>query len=136
MSYFEQELRKAFAGSDSFAPRFIGRSCYGKISEDTSIKLEFVTRDTYGKYEGIRARILHQSRGELDSLTVWFADLWGVKKVDNPNFREGLTPYLWEYQGKAEWYVYQPTPRDMEQLREAFDAYAELYQSPAMEMQM
>lgn len=60
----------------------------------------------------------------------------GVKKVDNPNFRQGPTPYLWEYQGKAEWYVYQPTPGDMEQLREAFDAYAELYQPPAMEMQM
>lgn len=59
MNYFEQELRKAFAESDSFAPRFIGRACYGKISEDTNIKLEFVKRDTHGKYEGIRATILH-----------------------------------------------------------------------------
>lgn len=46
--------------------------------------------------------LLNRREGEIDSSLLRFRDLWGMKKVSNPNFREGVSPHLWLNNGKAD----------------------------------
>ena len=78
-------------------------------------------------YAGIRLTALDKSNGTIDSTTLKFKDIWGKKKINNPNFSDGLVPHAWAYNGVTEWYVYQPTPRDFELLSEQINSYAELF---------
>ncbi len=78
-------------------------------------------------YAGIRLTALDKNSGTIDSTTLKFKDIWGKKKINNPNFRDGLVPYAWAYNGVIEWYGYQSTPRDFEQLSEQINNYAELF---------
>jgi hypothetical protein len=135
MNFFEQELRKFFAKDYAFDDvKFIGKACYGTLGERTRMKLEIVTIGTYQKYEGIRATVLDKSDGEIDSLTLKFTDIWGRKKLNHPNFRDGVDPYIWIYSGKAEWYAYQPTPADYKQMADSVRDYAELFKEQTQEM--
>ena len=39
----------------------------------------------------------------VDTLTLNFKDLLGMKPVpNNPNFRDGVAPHIWNYNGKVE----------------------------------
>ena len=45
MNFFEQELRKVCALSEYIErPKFVGRSCVFRLSDDITGKMEFVTR--------------------------------------------------------------------------------------------
>lgn len=98
------------------------------------MKLEFVTLGTYQKYEGIQATVLDKTDGKIDSLILKFTDIWGKKKLNHPNFREGMNPHIWIYSGKAEWYVYQPTPTDYKEIADSVCDYAELFKEQTQEM--
>jgi len=54
--------------------------------------------------------------------------------VNNPNFREGITPYIWKDGNQTQWYVYKPTPRDMELLSEQISDYAEFFMEQSHEL--
>ena len=46
--------------------------------------------------------------GPVDTLTLNFKDLLGMKPVpNNPNFRDGVAPHIWNYNGKVEWYSFR-----------------------------
>lgn len=128
MNFFEQEFKKIFTKNNPFEEiKFIGKVCYGTLGEKTRMKLEFVTLGTYQKYEGIKATILDKTEGTIDSLTLKFSDIWGKKKINNPNFKDGIEPYIWIYNNKAEWYAYDPTYADYKELAESIKEYAELF---------
>jgi hypothetical protein len=130
MNYFEQELRRiAGACGNIVNPTFAGRACYGDLGGDNRVKLEFVTQGTMDNYEALKATVLNRSDGEVDALIFRFADTWGKKKVDNKNFREGLIPKIWTYDGKSEWYVYRPTDADIKQLAAEIGAYLSVFKS-------
>ena len=130
MNFFEQELRKLFAGSEAITdPHFTGRVCIARLTDSTNVKLEFVTHDTHEKYEGIKASVFNRSEGQIDSTVFRFADILG-KKV-TPNFRDGLYPHVWLRSNEQyEWYAYKPTPGDFEQITGAVDSYLEMFQEP------
>lgn len=131
MNFFEQELRKMFAAAKIFDNvKFVGRACYGTLGDNTRVKLEFVTNGTYQHYEGIRATVLDKLDGKLDSVDLWFEDALGIK-VNACGHQSG--PYVWVYNGKTEWYAYQPTKADYGKITEAVREYADLFREQTQE---
>ena len=132
MNFFEQELRKLFEGSETVTdPRFTGRVSVARLTDTTIVKLQFDTIDTYEKYEGIRATVLNRNEGKIDSTLFRFSDILGKKAMPgNPYLIDGVYPYVWKYNDKHEWYAYQPTPRDMEQIADTVDSYLEMFHEP------
>ena len=56
------------------------------------------------------------------------SDILGKKQTGNPNFRNGINPYIWDDYGKADWYVYHPNSQDYQQLTDAVSDYLEVFQ--------
>ena len=124
MNIFEQELRRLAAACGGISnPVFAGRACYGDLGGDNRVKLQFVELGTMDRYEALKATVLNRAEGEVDTLLFRFADIWGKKQVSNPNFRDGVIPYIWTYNGKSEWYVYRPTDADFKQLGKTVGGY-------------
>ena len=132
MNFFEQELRKLFENSGALSdPRYTGRVCMARLTDTTNVKLEFITIGYADHYEGIKATVMNRSEGQIDSTLFRFADILGKKPIPgNPNFKDGLYPHIWKYDGKYEWYSYKPTPRDFEKITDAVDIYLEMFQEP------
>jgi hypothetical protein len=124
MNFFEQELRKLTGLCTGLQnPVFAGRSCYGDLGGDNRVKLQFVTLGHADHYEALKATVLNRAEGEVDTLLFRFDDMWGKKQVSNPNFREGVIPYIWTSDRESDWYVYRPTDADFRQLAQAVSAY-------------
>lgn len=136
MNYFEQELRRLFGNDSAISDkRFIGRVFFGKFTDNLRVRVEFVTMGTSDHYEAIKATIINCNDGPMDALTLRFSDLFGRKSVSKPNFREGISPYIWKYGDKIEWYVYKPTKADYDQISEALNDYFDVFREPALEME-
>ena len=131
-NFFEQELRKLFANSEALDDtRFTGRVCMARLTDTTNVKLEFVTLGIADHYEGVKATVLNRNEGQIDSTVFRFADIIGKKATQgNPNFRDGVYPHVWKYNGKYAWYAYKPTPGDIEQISNTVDSYLEMFQEP------
>ncbi|MCB8818065.1 hypothetical protein [Desulfosporosinus shakirovi] len=71
----------------------------------------------------------------MDALILRFSDLLGRKTVSNQNFRDGVTPYIWKYGDKIEWYVYKPTKADYDQISDALNDYFNVFLEPSQEME-
>lgn len=126
MNFFEQELRKLVGQSNALAdPRYIGRACYGRVSGNIRVKLQFVTMGTHEHYEALQATLINNTEGEIDRSVIRFRDIWGTKNF--ANFPEGIAPHIWMYQGKYEWYGLEPNPYDYEILADSVDEYLELF---------
>lgn len=129
MNFFEQELKKICEKNEWMKnQKYVGRACYGTIGSDIKAKIEFTTLGTQEQYEGIKATILNRTEGPVDSMVFRFKDLLGIKKVSNPNFKDGIKPYIWTYQGKTEWYVYHPSEADYQKLSKTLDDYLSVFQ--------
>ncbi len=135
MTTFENELRKLFDHNAVFADtRFIGRTCYGKISGNICVRAEFITLSYADKYEALKISLINRTEGVIDSTILRFSEVLGKKQVTNPNFKEGVSPHIWKYQDELEWYVYKPTPSDFEKLANEVDNYLEVFREPVHEM--
>jgi len=136
MNYFEQELRRLFGNDAAISDkRFVGRAFFGKLTDNLRVRVEFVTLGTADKYEAIKATIINRNDGPVDALTLRFSDLPGKKMVSNPNFRDGIAPYIWKYGDKIEWYVYKPTKADYDQISESLNDYFNVFREPTQEME-
>lgn len=130
MTLFEKELKRILDHNVGITgARYIGNICYGKVSDDIRAKIYFVCNDVADKYDSLRVTLLNRREGQIDSVNIGFRDLWGMKKTNNPNFKEGISPYIWGY-GNHGWYVYYPTNEDYFQLAKAVDSYLELFREP------
>lgn len=134
---FEQELRRLFEKNTAFSDaRFVGNTCYGRLNEDVRIKARFVTCGYADNYEALKVTLINRREGEIDSTLLRFRDLWGMKKVSNPNFRDGVSPHLWVSNGKLEWYAYQPNEADRQALKTAVHTYLDAFREPVQDQQM
>lgn len=127
MNFFEQELRKIVAPKYPDAT-YVGRACYVRLDEMNRAKIEFITGIVANQYHALRLTILNRSEGQVDILLLKLSDILGKKQTNNPNFRDGVSPHIWDDYGKAEWYVYHPNSRDYQQLTDAVSAYLEVFQ--------
>lgn len=127
MTFFEQELRK-IVGDVYPDATFVGRACYVRLSDMNRAKIQFTTCGTADHYEALQMTILNRSDGQVDTLRLRFKDVLGTKQVDNPNFRNGVSPHAWTYNGKTEWYAYHPNSRDYQMLTDAVSDYLDVFQ--------
>ena len=132
MSFSTDELMKCTEGFEG--RKCIGNTMYIPLGENNRLKLFFTTLGYADHYEGISISAVDKNNGVIDKNTIKFADVWGKKQVNNPNFREGITPYIWKDGNQVQWYVYKPTPRDMELLSEQISDYAELFMEQSYEL--
>lgn len=136
MNYFEQELRKLFGNDAAISDKkYVGRAFFGKLTDSLRVRVEFVTMGTADHYEAIQATVINRNDGPVDAVTLRFSDLLGKKAVSNPNFKNGVTPYIWKYGEEIEWYVYKPTKADYDQISEAINGYLDVYREPKLEME-
>lgn len=71
--------------------------------------------------------MLNRTEGAIDNNVLKFKGIWGCKAVNNPNFKEGIVPYIWD-NGDNTWYVYKPNQKDYQILAAEIDQYIELFQ--------
>ncbi|WP_088187912.1 hypothetical protein [Desulfosporosinus sp. FKA] len=136
MNYFEQELRRLFGNDTNITDkRFVGRAFFGKLTDNLRVRIEFVTLVIADHYEAVKATVINRNDGPVDALTLRFADLIGKKMVSNPNFRDGITPYIWKYGDKIEWYVYKPTKADYDKISGALNDYFNVFREPTQELE-
>ena len=122
MNFFEKELRKLVGQSETLAdPRYIGRACYGRVSDDVRIKLEFVIMGTHDQYEALKATLINNTEGMIDSNSIILRDIW------EQDSDRRIRPQICSYDGKYKWYEYQPTPADYESLASSVDDYIEMF---------
>lgn len=68
MTTFEKELRKLFDHDAIFSDtRFVGRTCYGKISDSLRIRAEFVTLGHANHYEALKVSLINRNEGVTQS---------------------------------------------------------------------
>lgn len=129
MNFFEQELRK-IVGSQYPDAAFVGRACYVRLNEMNRAKIQFTTCGTADRYQALQMTILNRNDGQVDTLRLRFADLLGKGQINNPYIQQS-GPYAWTYNGKTEWYAYQPNDRDYRQLTDAVSGYLDVFQEQA-----
>ena len=127
MTFFEKELRKIVEPHYPDAT-FVGRACYVRLSEMNRAKIQFTTCGTADHYEALQMTILNRSDGQVDTLRLRFKDVLGTKQVGNLNFKNGVSPHAWTYNGKTEWYAYHPTSQDYQKLSNAVNDYLDIFQ--------
>ena len=127
MNFFEQELYKIVAPKYPDAT-YVGRACYVRLDELNRAKIQFVTGIVANQYRALRISILNRNEGQVDVLLLNLSDILGKKQTSNPNFKSGITPYIWDDYGKADWYVYHPNSQDYQQLTDAVSDYLEVFQ--------
>lgn len=126
MTFYEHELREIM-GEKYPDATYTGRACYVRLSDTNRAKIQFVTGMVANQYDALRITILNLSEGQVDVLLLRFSDLFGVKHTSNPNFRNGITPHIWDYDGRVDWYVYYPNQHDYEVLSDAVSDYLDVF---------
>jgi len=96
--------------------------------------MELITQGVANHYTAVKATIINRNDGPVDSITMQFSDLLGKKTVSNPNFPNGLYPYVWNSGDKIDWYVYKPTMEDYKQVSEALNDYLDMFSCPTLEI--
>ena len=129
MNYFEAELRKLFGdGQLMDDPAFSGRICMGTLGEDVRVRVQFISSVISSQYDALKIFVLNRTEGAIDTHVLKFRDVLGKKAVpNNPYFREGVYPYIWDDHGKAQWYAYQPDQADRDAIRKAVGLYLEVF---------
>ena len=134
-NFFEQELRKLFGdGKIIDDPAFSGRSCYGTLGKDLRVRAQFITTRVSDEYDALKLAVLNRTEGQVDALVLKLKDLLGKKPVPgNPNFPNGVSPYIWNDYGKLEWYAFRPTAADYEKIRQAAEQYLGVFRDRQQE---
>lgn len=127
--FFERELEKLLGNGETIqSPEFAGRACVGSIGKNLRVHASFITMGIADHYEALLLKIIHMENGELDRLAIRFVDVLGRKRVpNNPNFRTGVVPHIWNDRGEYEWYAYQPTDTDYAAIRQAAESFIGTY---------
>ncbi len=134
-SFFEQELWHLFGDGKIFDnPACSGQACLGTLGRDLRVRVQFVSTHISGEYDALKLTVLNRTDGPVDTQVLKLEDLLGKKPVPgNPNFREGVTPHIWDCYGKLEWYAYRPTNADYETIRQAAGQYLDVFRDRQQE---
>lgn len=125
MNFFEKELKKICDPCDTLSDkRYVGRACLGRIDENITAKVEFVTLGVADQYTALRASVINRNEGKIDSVTIRLKEVMAASN-----------PYIWDDYGKIGWYGYKPTDADYKNLSESVESYLEAF-APVEEMGM
>jgi len=133
MNFFESELHKIVQPGVPFTdPTYSGSACFGTLGENLRVKLQFVTCGTSEHYEAIKATIINRNEGPVDSVVIKLGDVMGNNQMRHPTSGTELSPHIWKYNDKLEWYGYKPSPPDYFALTEAVSDYCSVFRSQEM----
>lgn len=126
--FYEQELRKLFGdGKIIGSPFYAGKSCFGTLGKDLRVRVDLM--DTC-----VDVAVIDRTKGPLDHFAVSFSDLLGRKfPPEHPQYVYGVTPHIWTYNNKTDWYAYHPTDADYEAIRQAVVQYLDLFRDRQQE---
>ena len=106
MTYYEKELHMLFDDSERISADtvFAGKTMITKIGEDLRAKVQFVNTKISGQYDALRLTIINRHEGTVDSETLKFSDIIGMKG--------DRAPHVWDDGERVDWYIYRPTAYD------------------------
>ena len=125
MNGHERHLRSFFDTSKALTnKKYVGRCLYGMVSDTVRAKIKFTDRRISNDYDCLSISLITSDEGKIDQVSINFHDEWGNKRINgNP-----IKPYLWENDGKLDWYGFDPTPDEMRQITSAVDDYLGVFQ--------
>ena len=98
------------------------------------MRAEFISTRISSQYDALKLTVLNRTDGPVDTMVLRLKDLLGKKPVpNNPNFRDGVMPHLWDDYGKVEWYAYRPTAADYQVIRQAAGEYLGVFRDRQQE---
>ena len=119
----ETELWLLFANHDEIQNlRFRTGACYGDVSEDARVKINFLPAEKPGVYDGLRIDATSRSMGRLGSFNILFRD-----------FMKSWS-YLQLHGEKVNWIPERPAPRDYAAVRSRTFAILEALREPLPEI--
>ncbi len=134
MNLYEQELRKIFGESKVLQnPQFCGKTCLAKLDEELRVKIQFESAKVSQKYDSLCVSVINRTEGVVDKEMFRISDILG----ENPNHASNIFAadiHIWECDGKAEWYAFQPVQKDYEAIESTISGYLSLYQEEDMGM--
>ena len=86
-------------GASFSEPRFVGNCCYGRLTDQIRVKINFQTGMVADHYDRLKVTLLNRNEGTIDSMVVKFGDVWGLKKTLIPTSATGKSPYLVLWKG-------------------------------------
>ena len=134
MNFYESEMRLMFGENDLLTDmKFVGKTLLGKLDEDKLLKLQFVSTGTSDKYDAILATVLNKNEGAVDKQTFRFSDIIGM--YNRGNGYDPISPHMWEYDGKPEWYTKISNSQKREIASTVLE-YAEMFQDHSYALSM
>ena len=129
-NFYERQLRRMFSdiAEDSTDTVFAGKAMLTKISDDLRAKVEFVTGRMASQYEGLKLSIINKNEGLIDSQTFMFHEIIGLKGAARDR-----KPHIWDDNGKAAWFGYEPTPSELENIASKVEDYIWMYADQEMD---
>ena len=123
-NFYERQLKRMFSdiGSQSTDTVFAGKAMLSKISDDLRAKVEFVTGRMASQYEGLKLSIIHKNEGIIDSQSFMFHEIIGLKGAARDR-----RPHVWDDNGKAAWFGYEPTTTELETIGSKVEDYISMY---------
>lgn len=136
-NFLENELRKIFGNDDMFSnTKYISGVCYGELDNELKVKCKIDDSCVRGNYDVLKISVINRKDGVVDNHTIQFFDVWGRLPVPgNPNFKEGVAPHIWAYDGKTEWYAAAPKERHYEILKENVKNYLDIFRDKSIELE-
>ena len=120
MNFFTQELQKITDRSEYIKnPKFVGKSCVFRLSDDVTGKLEFITQGCADNYTALKLTLLNKREGPIDVQAMNITDVIGLKTVRG----DSISPHIWRYGNDIDWYGYHPNGNDYSAMSETVDDY-------------
>ena len=117
MNFFTNELQKIVRGCENIhQPKFVGRECVGRLTDDIAVKLSFDTMGYANHYSALKIRLINRHEGQIDLQILRFDELWG-------NVINGINPHAWSDGGDTSWYAFTPTSEQYRILSDELDDY-------------
>lgn len=136
-NFLENELRKIFGNDDIFSnTKYISGICYGELDSELKVKCKIDDSCVRGNYDVLKISVINRKDGIVDTHTIQFFDVWGKLPVpNNHNFKDGVAPHIWAYEGKPEWYAATPKEKHYEILRDNVKNYLDIFRDKSMEQE-
>lgn len=133
MNFYEKQLKRMFPDFDTQSGDtiFAGKAMLSIISDDLRAKVEFITTRVAGQYEGLRLSIINKHDGVIDSQAFMFHEIVGLKGT-----KKDQKPHVWDDNGKPDWFVYEPTTEELEQIGSKVEDYVLMYADHELGIQM
>ena len=130
MNFFEQELRKVCSLSDYIErPKFVGRSCVFRLTDDITGKMEFVERGHADHFTAMKLSLFNRREGQIDCQIIDLTELLGRKTMGSGN---QTNAYIWRNGTDVHWYCFRPTDHDYRAMAESADDYLSCFSNQEM----